>query len=195
MNQENELLKELGLNHSKSDKAIYLSPEDLDSPLMTRDELHELIHEFGYRAQPIAQNANNIKISIPSADEYPEVLELWEYSVRQTHDFLTEEDLEYFNKPNLINFLPSFTIKAAYLDQEIIGFIATSISSIELLFIHPSFTRQGIGRRLCEEALKDTAIKNVEVNPQNTNALQFYNQLGFHDFKDSNNEFVHLTKY
>lgn len=195
MNKENQLLKKLGLNHSKSDKAIYLSPEDLDSPLMTRDELQELIHEFGYRAQPIAQKASEIKILTPSLDEYSDLLDLWENSVRHSHKFLTEKDLEYFNKPNLIDLFHQYRIKAAYIDQEIIGFIATSNRNIELLFIHPSFTGQGIGRRLCEEVLKDGSVKNVEVNSQNINAIRFYNRLGFHNFEDTKNDLVLLTRY
>ncbi|MGB0838168.1 MAG: GNAT family N-acetyltransferase [Flavobacteriaceae bacterium] len=195
MNRENNLLKTIGLSHSKSDKTIYLSPGDLDSPLMTKDELQELIQEFGYRAQPVTQKAAKIKISKPSSEEYPELLSIWENSVRHTHEFLTEEDLNYFNKPNLIDLLSQYTLNAAYINQDIIGFIATSNSSIELLFISPAFMRQGIGRKLCEEALKDSSIKNVEVNTRNIGALQFYNRLGFHDFKGSSTELVHLTRY
>ncbi|GAB1622093.1 hypothetical protein AAOGI_21430 [Agarivorans albus] len=35
------------------------------------------------------------------AEDYPEMLSLWEDSVRVTHDFITEDDIEFF-KPIIL---------------------------------------------------------------------------------------------
>lgn len=42
------------------------------------------------------------KIDIISKTEYQEVVNVWESSVRATHHFLKEEDIEYF-KPLILN--------------------------------------------------------------------------------------------
>ena len=44
----------------------------------------------------------NLPIVNISESEYPEVVEVWEASVRATHHFLKEEDIVYF-KPLILN--------------------------------------------------------------------------------------------
>ena len=42
------------------------------------------------------------KIEPATKKEFPEIVEVWEASVRATHDFLTEIDIQYF-KPLILN--------------------------------------------------------------------------------------------
>ncbi len=42
------------------------------------------------------------KIETAAKKDFPEIGKLWEASVRATHDFLTEKDIQYF-KPLILN--------------------------------------------------------------------------------------------
>ena len=42
------------------------------------------------------------EIEIVAKKEFPEIVEVWQASVRASHDFLTEEDIQYF-KPLILN--------------------------------------------------------------------------------------------
>jgi len=42
------------------------------------------------------------KIETAAKKDFPKLVEVWEASVRATHDFLTEKDIQYF-KPLILN--------------------------------------------------------------------------------------------
>lgn len=42
---------------------------------------------------------------------YAEMLEVWENSVRATHDFITEEDIEFFKPIIIEQAFPAVTLK------------------------------------------------------------------------------------
>lgn len=42
-----------------------------------------------------------MKVDNATAEDYPELLAVWENSVRATHDFITEDDIAFF-KPIII---------------------------------------------------------------------------------------------
>ena len=48
-----------------------------------------------------------------------------------------------------------------------------------MLFIHPNWFRQGVGRALIQYALDNLSASKVDVNEQNPNAIAFYERLGF----------------
>lgn len=119
-------------------------------------------------------------ISRPTADDYDEILHVWEASVRHTHDFLTEEDVLFY-KPLVRNhYLPNvelFVIRDA--DEKIAAFMGVSDEQVEMLFVHPNAQKNGYGRRLMEYARDKKRITKVDVNEQNEKALRFYLHLGF----------------
>jgi putative acetyltransferase len=112
---------------------------------------------------------------------YPEILEIWEASVRATHDFLTEEKIleirqimiegNIFSHVDLYLFQNSEGVK--------MGFLGLSSEKIEMLFIHPDFRRMGIGSHLTQFAVIQKGINKVEVNEQNRQAVNFYKKMGF----------------
>jgi putative acetyltransferase len=67
------------------------------------------------------------------ADEFPRVVEVWEASVRATHHFLTEADIQFF-KPLVLGFLSQTPDLVGVPDGvgEVIGFIGVAGSSIEM---------------------------------------------------------------
>lgn len=123
-----------------------------------------------------------MKYPIDSIDkkEYPEVVELWEASVRATHHFLKEKDIRYF-KPLILNhYLDAVDLSCIREDSgKILGFQGVAEGNLEMLFIHPDQRGKGIGKALLEHAVKKLGISKVDVNEQNEQALGFYLHYGF----------------
>ncbi len=118
--------------------------------------------------------------------EYEDCLNIWELSVRATHNFISEEDINYF-KPLILNeFLPAvqlYCIKNE--NSKIMGFMGIADRKVEMLFVLPDYFRQGVGKKLMQYALNELDINAVDVNEQNTSALTFYKKLGFEVIKRS----------
>ncbi|MGD1894866.1 MAG: GNAT family N-acetyltransferase [Cyclobacteriaceae bacterium] len=112
--------------------------------------------------------------------EFPEVVDVWEASVRATHHFLKEEDIAYF-KPLILNhYLDAVDLRCIRNDKkELIGFSGVADHNLEMLFIHPDYRGQGVGRALLEYSINHTGVTKVDVNEQNEDALGFYQHYGF----------------
>jgi putative acetyltransferase len=112
--------------------------------------------------------------------EYPEVVEVWEASVRATHTFLTEKDIAYF-KPLILNeYLKAVELRSVRNEQgRIIGFLGVAEEKVEMLFIHPAYMGKGIGKVLMDYALNEMRATRVDVNEANPQAVGFYEHLGF----------------
>lgn len=119
-------------------------------------------------------------IDRPEKSEYPAIVDVWEASVRATHLFLPESDIEYF-KPLILNsYLDAVDLRVVRTDdRKIIGFIGVADRSLEMLFLHPEFFGTGLGRQLMDFAVKEWNINRVDVNEQNEQATRFYKNFGF----------------
>jgi putative acetyltransferase len=113
-------------------------------------------------------------------NEYQEVVELWEASVRATHHFLKEDDIEYF-KPLILNtYLDAVELRCIRNDKyEIVGFLGVAEQNLEMLFIHPEYRGKGIGKTLLDYAIDSLKVTKVDVNEQNEQAVGFYKHCGF----------------
>jgi putative acetyltransferase len=119
------------------------------------------------------------KISAISRDEYEQVIELWDSSVRETHNFVSETDIHFY-KSNMVKYLNNVNLYAVRDDaSQIIGFMGTSEDNIELLFVQPQQMKKGIGKFLINYAVNQLQIKKVDVNEQNAQAFRFYQKMGF----------------
>lgn len=121
---------------------------------------------------------NNI---IPlSSEDYPLIIEVWEASVRATHHFLETEEIDFY-KPFVLKYaLPDnrlFGIKNR--QSQLMAFMGLSEEKIEMLFVHPDFFGQNMGRELIEYAQKQFNIRKVDVNEENLSAKNFYEHMGF----------------
>lgn len=126
----------------------------------------------------MTRDANDITHATRS--DLPRLFEVWEASVRATHGFLSEADIQMlipFVKDGLAHFLPLYCLRDN--DGEVYAFLGVASDAIEMLFVHPEHRGRGAGRALIEFAVQSLRATRVDVNEQNTQAVEFYHHLGF----------------
>ncbi|WP_420387722.1 GNAT family N-acetyltransferase [Roseivirga sp.] len=128
----------------------------------------------------------NYCIDLIAKEEYPAVLDVWETSVRATHHFLKEEDIAFF-KPLILNeYLGAVELRCMRTQPgKIIGFLGVASNNLEMLFLHPDYHGQGLGKLMLDYAKEQMEIKYVDVNEQNAWAVGFYQHEGFEVYKRS----------
>jgi putative acetyltransferase len=137
------------------------------------------ILSFLPKQTPMTQEADLPPIVIPGKNDYAELLQVWEASVRATHHFLHEEDIQVF-KPLILNeYFDLVHLRCIRINEKIVGFLGTSDDKIEMLFVHPLHQGQKIGKQLLLYAVKELEKTLVDVNEQNERALSFYRHFGF----------------
>jgi len=119
-------------------------------------------------------------IDVVHKTEYQDVVNVWESSVRATHYFLKEEDIQYF-KPLILNtYLDAVELRCIRnKDKDIVGFLGVAEDNLEMLFIDPKYRGKGIGKSLLNFGIKNLNITKVDVNEQNEQAVGFYKHSGF----------------
>lgn len=121
------------------------------------------------------------KLAVPKQSDFPRLLEIWEASVRATHDFVTDGDIELFK--TIIKEQDMFgqtnLTCACTADNIIVGFIGVSQEELEMIYIAPEYRGAGVGKALLLDATERYTIKKVEVNEQNRQAIGFYEHFGF----------------
>ena len=112
-------------------------------------------------------------------EDYSRVVEVWEASVRATHDFVSDADIEIF-KPLVRSGLPAVELACVRdAEDQVAGFIGVEEVKVEMLFIDPAWRGQGAGSRLLKYAIDRLGITTLDVNEQNPQALGFYLRMGF----------------
>lgn len=109
--------------------------------------------------------------------------DLWEASVRATHHFLTEEDIQRlvpFVKKGLSGIE---TLVVAREGSIPVAFMGMNGDKIEMLFVSPHYFGKGIGRELVELGMARYGVRYVDVNEQNPQAAGFYRHIGFEVFE------------
>lgn len=104
--------------------------------------------------------------------------EIWERSVRATHDFLTEKDITEIRNALIPEYFPNVDLFALRCDDGLAAFIGLHGNCIEMLFVDACFRGRGYGSMLIDFA-KNLGCCRVDVNEQNPLALRFYLAKGF----------------
>lgn len=108
-----------------------------------------------------------------------QILSVWEKSVLATHDFLSPEDFVSIKEAvHTIDF-SAFEVYCLIYERKVIGFLGVAEKKIEMLFLDPSFIGQGMGKKLTGFAIKELTADKVDVNEQNSQAVKFYEKMGF----------------
>ena len=114
------------------------------------------------------------------------LLAVWESSVRATHLFLSNEEIE-----SIKEYVPQALKGVAHLlaakdeDGRYIAFMGIENGSLEMLFITPEERGKGLGKQLLQYGIKNYGVERLTVNEQNHQAKGFYEHLGFSVYKRS----------
>ena len=121
-------------------------------------------------------------------------LDVWERSVRATHDFLSEEDIQRIKSyvPDALRGVEVFVTAEAEVEPNpnssatsthIAGFMGIQGETLEMLFLPPESRGRGLGRRLLEYGIEHHSVKELTVNEQNPQAIGFYEHMGFRTYR------------
>ena len=112
--------------------------------------------------------------------DYPLLLDIWLRSVRATHHFLQESDIDALLPQLRDIYLPAVEVWIAVnAEDSPLGFIGLNQDHVEMLFIDPDLRGQGIGSALLDYARRSCKAMSVDVNEQNPQAVGFYLHYGF----------------
>lgn len=114
------------------------------------------------------------------ASQFPQLIAVWESSVRATHFFLQERDIRELRPLLLSHYLPNVEVVIARdATGTIHGFLGVNKNRIEMLFVAAQSQGKGIGKRLLQHAIHYFAADELDVNEQNPQAVGFYRHMGF----------------
>ena len=108
-----------------------------------------------------------------------ELIDVWDKSVRSSHHFLAEEDLNYYRsriRDIYFDAVDLYVIR----NPNVVAFMGLSEDMVEMLFVLPSEKGKGYGSALLNYAFEEKHIRKIDVNEQNTEAYKFYTNRGYH---------------
>lgn len=113
-----------------------------------------------------------------------QLLKVWESSVKATHLFLSEDEIENIKKyvPQALNEIPLLII-AENESQIPVGFMGIVGQHLEMLFISHEERGKGLGRELLKYGIEKYSVNDLAVNEQNPLAKGFYQHMGFVVYK------------
>lgn len=111
--------------------------------------------------------------------DYPRIMEIWECSVKATHDFLKQEDFELFKELIPTEYLPQLKVFVMGNDGIIHAFFAVSEDNLEMLFVDDGNRGNGFGKIAVDFVVNTLQIYKVDVNEQNPQAINFYLKQGY----------------
>lgn len=112
------------------------------------------------------------------AADYPRLIEIWESAVKNTHDFLKQEDFLYYKK-QLPMYFEHVSLFGFEQEERLVGFMGIADHSLEMLFVDNDYRYCGIGKTLVTYAIAALNVNKVDVNEQNVQAVGFYKHMGF----------------
>ncbi|WP_416305359.1 GNAT family N-acetyltransferase [Neptunicella sp. SCSIO 80796] len=113
-------------------------------------------------------------------EDYAELLNVWENSVRATHNFISDADITFFKPIIITQAFPAVTLACTRDEREnILGFVGIDKQKVEMLFVLDQARGTGVGKALLQYALTLYKVNSVDVNEQNPQAVGFYQHMGF----------------
>lgn len=125
----------------------------------------------------------NFHIEPYTEKDRADLLIVWEKSVLATHIFLKPLDFEEIRGFLYSMDFSQFEVHCLWDSKSLIGFIGIDGAKIEMLFLHPDYIGQGLGKRLLQFACSSLNATCVDVNEQNKSAYEFYLNFGFKTFE------------
>lgn len=114
------------------------------------------------------------------------LLKVWEDSVKATHTFLSNDEIEDIKK-----YVPQALKKISHLviiedeDNEPIAFMGVEDKKLEMLFVKNSERGKKLGKQLLKYGIDNYNVNELTVNEQNPDAKGFYEHMRFETYKRS----------
>ena len=123
-----------------------------------------------------------IEMQHRTAQQITQLVEVWESSVRATHHFLSDAEVEQIKQ-----YVPQALTEVAHLfvaqqGEQSVGFMGIEKDSLEMLFLAPQARGKGLGKQLLQEGIA-RGVRRLTVNEQNSQARIFYEHMGFRVYK------------
>ena len=118
-----------------------------------------------------------------------QLLEIWEKSVKATHLFLSDSEIENIKEyvPQALKEIPHLIV-AENENKFPIGFMGVNGQKLEMLFISSEERGKGVGKKLIRYGIETYSINELTVNEQNPLAKGFYKHMGFQVYKRTDND-------
>ena len=110
------------------------------------------------------------------------LLEIWEQSVRATHLFLSDAEVNAI-RAYVPQALKSVEHLIAAETEKPIAFMGVQNGRLEMLFLAPEERGKGIGKQMLQYGIENYGIAELTVNEQNPQAVGFYAHMGFETYK------------
>lgn len=109
-----------------------------------------------------------------------ELLNIWERSVRASHFFLTETDIQRISvqAEDALWQIPVL-VTAENEEGNPVAFMGVQEDSLEILFVSPEAMGRGAGKLLLQYGIERHGVRQLCVNEQNPVAKAFYEHMGF----------------
>lgn len=113
-----------------------------------------------------------------------QLLWVWESSVRATHLFLSENEIDDIKKyvPQALKEIPHLFVVENE-NQIPVGFMGIIEQHLEMLFICDEERGKGLGKELLRYGIEKYSVNDLAVNEQNPLAKGFYQHMGFEVYK------------
>ncbi|MDO4276234.1 MAG: GNAT family N-acetyltransferase [Eubacteriales bacterium] len=125
---------------------------------------------------------------LTAADRSPilteRLTEIWYRSVRATHLFLSDKEIEKIKKyvPEAIKHVSHLIIAESDTGRKV-GFMGIEEQRLEMLFLLPEERGNGLGKQMVQYGIEKYGVHEVTVNEQNPQAAGFYSHMGFRVYK------------
>ncbi|ATO46470.1 hypothetical protein C5L30_001157 [Companilactobacillus farciminis] len=118
-----------------------------------------------------------------------QLLIAWESSVKATHLFLSENEIESIKKyvPQALKQIPHLII-VENKNQVPVGFMGIENQHLEMLFVSNEERGKGLGKKLLNYGIEQYSVNDLAVNEQNPLAKGFYEHMGFEVYKRTNRD-------
>ena len=125
-----------------------------------------------------------IEVKDRPASLIKQLLAVWESSVRATHLFLSDDEIESIKKyvPQALKEIPSLIIIQNE-KQMPVGFMGIVEQHLEMLFLSHEERGKGLGKELLKYGIEKYSVNDLAVNEQNPLAKGFYEHMGFEVYK------------
>ena len=113
-----------------------------------------------------------------------QLLNVWEGSVKATHHFLSEKEIETIKNyvPQALHEIPHLIV-AEDETKAPVGFMGIADQHLEMLFVAPEVRGKGLGKQLLNYGIEAYSVRSLAVNEQNPLAKGFYEHMGFQVYK------------